>query len=77
MTPKHPEIPQHSRAAAFKRTPRYLLHPSNAPTREERPRFEDEFAQRQRERLRSAVIEDCIGGLEDIRETLGGLRYDE
>ena len=56
----------------FRGTRAYLLHPKNSPRRAGRDTAANEFGerQRQRERLRAAVLDDCISDLGEIQEQL-------
>lgn len=54
----------------FRETKAYLLHPSNSPRNANRDTEIDEFRQRQRERMRQVLIEDCARELSEIHDLL-------
>lgn len=58
------------RAEAFKRSRKYLLHPANSPRNEERTDPLDEFKQRQRYRVRAAIVDDFVEQLGEIHDNI-------
>lgn len=59
-----------ARAAAFKRSRKYLLHPANSPRSESREDALEEFKQRQRYRLRAAIVDQFAAELGEVHDII-------